>query len=90
MIVAETRRPSRRLVLVETQHDGGAEPDSDTDRVVFAWEDDHGEDPAEEDDRDSVVSGEPSVGSVEEEAMPFCLPGLRATQATFRVLDHVN
>ena len=87
---AQTRRPSRRLVLVETQHDDGAEPDSDTDSVVCAWEDDHGEDPAEEDDRDSVVSGEQSVGSVEEEAMPFRLPGLRATQAAFRVLDAVN
>ena len=43
---------------MENQHDGGAEPDSDTD----VWEDDHGEDPAEEDDRDSVVSGEQSVG----------------------------
>ena len=63
---AQARRPSRRLVLVETQHDGGAEPDSDTDSVVCALEDDHGEDPAEEDDRDSVVSGEQSVGSVEE------------------------
>ena len=87
---AQTSRPSRRLVLVETQHDGGAEPDSDTDSVVCAWEDDHGEDPAEEDDRDSVVSGEQSVGSVEEEAMPFRFPGLRATQAAFRVLDDVN
>ena len=77
--LAETqaRRPSRRFVLV---HDGGAEPVSDTDSVVCALEDDHGEDPAEEDDRDSVASGEQSVGSVEEEAMPFRLPGLRATQ----------
>ena len=30
-----------------------AEPDSDTDSVVCALEDDQGEDPAEEDDRDS-------------------------------------
>ena len=48
------------------------------------------EDPAEEDDRDSVVSGEGSVESVEEEAMPFRLPGLRANQAAFRGLDEVN
>ena len=48
------------------------------------------EDPAEEDDRDSVVSGEGSVESVEEEAMPFRLPGLRATQAALRGLDEVN
>ena len=48
---AQTRRPSRRLVLVETQHDDGAEPDSDTDSVVYVWEDDHDEDPAQEDDR---------------------------------------
>ena len=87
---AQARRPSRRLVLVETQHDGRAEPDSDTDSVVCALEDDHGEDPAEEDDRESVVSGEQSVGSVEEEAMPFRLPGLRATQTAFRALDDVN
>ena len=56
-------------LCLDTQHDGGSEPDSDTDSVVCAWEDDHGEDPAEEDDRDSVVSGEQSVGSVEEEPM---------------------
>ena len=41
---AQTRRPSRRLVLVETQVGGGAR----FGRVVYAWEDDHGEDPAEE------------------------------------------
>ena len=58
-----------------------------TQTVLFVhW----GEDPAEEDDRDSVVSGEQSVGSVEEEAMPFLLQGLRATQTAFRVLDDVN
>ena len=84
---APTRSPSRRVVFVETQHDGEAEPDSDIDSVVYAWEDDHGEDPAEEDDRDSAVSGEQSVGSVEDEAMPFRLSGLIATQAAFRVLE---
>ena len=45
------------------------------------------EDPAEEDDRDSVVSGERSVESVEEEAMFFRLPGLREA---FRGFDEVN
>ena len=40
------------------------------------------EDPAEEDDRDSVVSGEGSVESVEEEAMPFRLPGLRGRRCS--------
>ena len=90
LLEARAKSPSRRLVLAETQHDGGVEPDSDTDSVVYAWEDHHGEDPAEEDDRDSVVSGEQSVGSVEEEAMLFRLQELKATQAAFRVLDDVN
>ena len=47
-------------------------------------------DPVEEDDRDSVASGIGSVESVEEEAMPFRLPGLRVTEAVFRGLDAEN
>ena len=44
-------------------------------RLSLIWRaDGHPVEPAEEDDRDSVVSGEGSVESVEEEAIPFRLP----------------
>ena len=72
------RRTRRRLSLI-WRADGNAVESAHNARDGFCFED-----PAEEDERDSVVSGEGSVESVEEEAMPFRLPGLRAIQAAFR------
>ena len=82
---AQTRRPSRRLVLVETQHDDGVEFDSDTDSVMGAWEDDD-EDPAQEDARVDHNHENPLVPEVHP-AVPAVIPNMVLSESANSMSD---
>ena len=88
---AQTRRPSRRLVLVETQHDDGVEPDSDTDSVVYAWEDDHDEDPAQEDgvavNRVDHNHDDPPFPEVRPAVLPAVIPNMVLSESANSMSD---
>ena len=84
---AQTRRPSRRLVFVETQHDDGVEPDSDTDSVVYAWEDDHGEDPAQEEDRVDHNHDDPPFPEVRPAVLPGVIPNMVLSESANSMSD---